>query len=49
MFGCYLTSVMSQSGGQAYFALQHLEEHTTLRHAALSECCNLIYVLREVP
>lgn len=48
MFGCCLTSVMSQSAGQAYSALQHLE-HITLGHAALSEGCNLIYLLREVP
>lgn len=49
IFGCYLTSVTCQGDGQAYSALEHLEERTTLQHAVLSEGCNLIYMLREVP
>lgn len=40
---------MCQGDGQAYSALEHLEERTTLQHAALSEGRNLIYMLREMP
>jgi len=37
MSGCYLPSIMAQSGRQAYSALEHLEGGITLQHAALSE------------